>query len=187
MERKGNLLLQDSDEDLVQKAKGGTKEAFGELVRRHQMALYRLAFRFTRDPGTADDIVQETFMKAYQKLDTFEGRSSFRSWIFRIAINNSKNQIRSNSRIDSTEIDDLDLTVEAEVELGLQFLQVKSMLTAAVQKLPQRQKLALMLRVYDDMSFHEIARVMGCTYDTAKAHFRHALLKLQSNFRTSQL
>lgn len=183
----GTGILLGSDLDLVREAKGGGKEAYGELVRRHRMSLLRLAYRFTKDSGAAEDVVQDTFIKAFIKLGTFEERSSFRSWLYRIAINNAKNLLRVNSKIDPVEIEDLNLTVQAEVEDKLAGLQVKSSLTRAVQGLPNRQKMALVLRVYEDLSFHEIAGIMGCTYDTAKAHFRHALIKLQNSFQGSHL
>src|SRR5579862_2370400 len=83
-----------ADIDLVREIKAGNRAAFSELVTRHQKAIYRLALRFTRDHGTAEDIVQDTFVKAYQKLESFEERSSFKSWLFRIAINTSKNKLR---------------------------------------------------------------------------------------------
>src|ERR1700735_1358620 len=101
-----------ADIDLVREIKGGDRSAFSELVRRHQKAIYRLALRFTRDHGTAEDIVQDTFVKAYQKLDSFEERSSFKSWLFRIAINTAKNRLRGPNSINAqNEVDLEDVTI----------------------------------------------------------------------------
>src|ERR1700761_8266042 len=97
-----------ADLDLVREIKAGNRAAFSELVTRHQKSIYRLALRFTRDHGTAEDIVQESFVKAFQKLNLFEERSSFRSWIFRIAINTSKNKLRSPT---NQEVDIEDITI----------------------------------------------------------------------------
>ena len=167
-----------ADLDLVRDVKAGDRPAFSELVRRHQKSLYRLALRFTRDHGTAEDIVQESFVKAYQKINTFEERSSFKSWLFRIAINTCKNKLRSVGQQD-VDIQDVHVSVPASMETDLQFKQVQHFISSEVQKLPDRQRIALTLRVFEDLSFQEIAQIMVCPYDTAKANYRHAILKLK--------
>ena len=167
-----------ADLDLVKDVKNGDRAAFSELVRRHQKAIYRLALRFTRDHGTAEDIVQDTFVKAYQKLDSFEERSSFKSWIFRIAINTSKNRLRGQGTPD-VDIEDVTIAVDSHVESDFEYKEIQGFIADVVQKLPDRQRIALTLRVFEDMSFQEIAQIMDCPYDTAKANFRHAVLKLK--------
>ena len=168
-----------ADLDLVREVKAGNKAAFADLVRRHQKSLYRLALRFTRDHGTAEDIVQESFVKAYQKLDSFEERSSFKSWLFRIAINTSKNRLRATVGAAEVDIQDVVLSVAPEVEANIQYRQIQSFISTEVQKLPERQRIALTLRVFEDLSFQEIAEMMACPYDTAKANYRHAIIKLK--------
>lgn len=167
-----------ADLDLVRDVKAGDRTAFAELVRRHQKSLYRLALRFTRDHGTAEDIVQESFVKAYQKLNSFEERSSFKSWLFRIAINTSKNKLRVNTN-NEVDIQDVNIAVAPVVESNMQFRQVQEFVNSEVAKLPDRQRTALTLRVFEDLSFQEIAQIMACPYDTAKANYRHAILKLK--------
>ena len=167
-----------ADIDLVRDVKAGNRKAFAELVSRHQKAIYRLALRFTRDHGTAEDIVQDSFVKAYQALNSFEERSSFKSWLFRIAINTSKNKLRSIGS-DDVDIEDVTIAVESKTEAEFEFKETHGFINEVVQKLPERQKLALTLRVFEDLSFQEIAQIMDCPYDTAKANFRHAVLKLK--------
>ena len=167
-----------ADLDLVKDVKAGDRTAFSELVRRHQKAIYRLALRFTRDHGTAEDIVQDTFVKAYQKLESFEERSSFKSWLFRIAINTSKNRLRGQG-IPDVDIEDVTIAVDSQVESTFEYKETQGFIADEVQKLPDRQRVALTLRVFEDLSFQEIAVIMDCPYDTAKANFRHAVLKLK--------
>src|SRR5437868_8895234 len=109
-----------ADLDLVKEVRMGNRSAFSELVKRHQKAIYRLALRFTRDHGTAEDIVQDTFVKAFQKLDSFEERSSFKSWLFRIAINTSKNKLRGSGAPD-VDIEDVTIAVESQVEADFEY------------------------------------------------------------------
>jgi RNA polymerase sigma-70 factor, ECF subfamily len=167
-----------ADLDLVREVKLGNQPAFSELVRRHEKALYRLALRFTRDHGTAEDIVQDSFVKAYQKLASFEERSSFKSWLFRIAINTSKNKLRGQSN-NEVDIEDVTLSVDPKVEEDFEFREVQGFVHDEVQKLPERQRIALTLRVFEELSFQEIAQIMECPYDTAKANYRHAVLKIK--------
>lgn len=177
MERDLNL----TDLELVEKVKAGDRRAFSELVKRHQRSVLRLSLRFVKDMDTAEDVTQEAFIKAYEKLSSFEGRASFKSWLFQIAVNTARNKIREWKR-DTVDIDDVQLAVDAEAESTLVHTAVADILQKEVEKLPFKQKTALVLRVYEDLSFNEIADIMQCPYDTAKANYRHALMKLRQTF-----
>lgn len=168
----------DSDHILVERTKAGDVKAFSELVLRHQKSLLRLAYRVLGDLEWAQDVVQESFMKAYQKISAFEGRSAFKSWIYQITLNTARNKLRGKNPevvdIEKTHIaDDFDFEIEVLNE------DLRIMIQHEVDKLPQKQRTALSLRIYEDMSFAEIADVMQCPYDTAKANYRHALMKLR--------
>lgn len=174
-----------TDLELVESAKRGNRLAFSELVKRHQRGLLRLSLRFMKDLGAAEDVVQESFIKAYEKLSTFEGRSAFKSWLCQIAVNTARNKIRE-SRHEMTDIENVHLAVDAVAETSLVHGAVADLLQTEVEKLPFRQRTALVLRVYEDLSFHEIAEIMECPYDTAKANYRHALLKLRETLDQRQ-
>lgn len=180
MSKVGDTDLMQTDEELVNEVKSGSRGAFGELVKRHQRAIYRLAMRFTADHGSAEDIMQETFIKAYQNISSFEFRSSFKSWLYRIAINNSKNRLRSSSG-HGISVDDITVIHDTQVEKDLQLRELGVVIYNEVLKLPVRQRTALILRIYDDLSFQEIALIMECPYDTAKANFRHGILKIKES------
>jgi len=174
-----------TDLELVEEVKAGNRLSFSELVKRHQKGLLRMSLRFVKDLDTAEDVVQEAFIKAYEKLHSFEGRASFKSWLFQIAVNNARNRLRD-MRKNMIDIDNVQLAVGAEAESGLIHGAVSGMLQEEVDKLPDRQRTALVLRVYEDMSFKEIAEIMQCPYDTAKANYRHALIKLREVFEEQQ-
>ncbi len=150
-----------ADHILVEKAKKGEVPAFSELVLRHQKSLLRLAYRVVGDLEMAQDVVQESFMKAYQKLNSFEGRSAFKSWVFQITLNTAKNKLRGKNMelvdIEKTHIAH-DFDFEAEILNG----DLKDMIQAEVNKLPHKQKIALSLRIFEDLSFAEIAEIMKC-------------------------
>lgn len=170
-----------SDLELVAQVKAGNRKAFAELVRRHQRGLLRIILRLTRELPLAEDVVQETFIKAYEKMDLFEGRSSFKSWLYQVGLNTAKNRFRSRPQEEFT-TDVLQGGVAAGAETDLVKGDVARLLRAEVDLLPERQRIAITLRVFEDLSFKEIAQIMNCPYDTAKANYRHALLKLREKF-----
>lgn len=167
-----------SDLELVEKVKSGERHYFSELVKRHQRSILRMSLRFVKDMDTAEDVTQEAFIKAYEKLNSFEGRSSFKSWLFQVAVNTARNKLREWKR-ETVDIENVHLAVAAEVENDMVHLAVSDIIKTEIDKLPFKQKTALVLRVYEDLSFNEISEIMECPYDTAKANYRHALLKLK--------
>lgn len=172
-----------SDFELVDAVKQGQVAAFSELVNRYQSLILRLAIRFTRDLDAAEDVVQETFIKAYRKMDSFEGRSSFKNWLYQIAINTAKNKIRDTAASDHVRLDHVQIWEGAKAESALISEDIAAQIKEAVDELPERQRIALVLRIFEDLSFKEIASIMQCPYDTAKANYRHALMKLKTRFQ----
>jgi RNA polymerase sigma-70 factor (ECF subfamily) len=167
-----------TDLELIQDVKSGSKRSFEELVIRHQRFMIKVVVRMTRDLNVAEDVVQESFIKAYKRLHLFEGRSSFRSWLYQIALNTARNRFRKHSR-ETVGTEGMDVAVVGEIEQHMNALDVRGLLQKEIERLPDRQRTALTLRVYEDLSFKEIAEIMDCPYDTAKANYRHALLKLK--------
>lgn len=179
--RKAAESIVRTDIELVADVKKGSRSAFTELVRRHQRGLLRIVLRLTRELPLAEDIVQETFIKAYEKMDLFEGRSSFKSWLYQVGLNTAKNRFRSRPQEEFT-TDVLQGGVDAGAERDLVKGDMARLLRTEVDLLPERQRIAITLRVFEDLSFKEIAQIMNCPYDTAKANYRHALLKLRETF-----
>lgn len=172
-----------ADLELVREAKEGIRSAFSELVTRHQKQMMRVALRMVRDWDVAEDIVQESFIKAYQNIADFAGRASFRSWLYQITVNTAKNRLRTLGR-ESTGLDHITVATTDNTEQKLMAIDVKQLIRDEVAKLPARQQMALSLRIFEDLSFKEIAQIMQCPYDTAKANYRHALLKLKQRMES---
>jgi len=166
----------DEDLELVDRFLGGERHAFDELMRRHERPIYFVALRYLRDHDEASDILQRTFLKAFEKLAEFERRSQLRTWLFRIAINLCKNRIRDKGRwqkVDPEE--DVVLIAPGEIDGGLQTEEQQSVLADAVDKLPPKQRQTLELRVFGELSFKEIAEAMGCTENAAKVNYHYAV------------
>lgn len=175
-----------TDLELIQDVKCGEKKSFEILVQRHEKFLMKSIVRLTRDLDAAEDVVQDTFIKAYKRLALFEGRASFRSWLYQIALNTARNRFRKHSR-ETIGTDNMDVAVDTQVENQVIAMDVRSILQGEIAKLPDRQRTALSLRVFEDLSFKEIADIMECPYDTAKANYRHALLKLKERLEGNSM
>lgn len=166
-----------TDYELVRRTKNGQQDAFSTLVLRYQKPLHALSMRYVHDSCLAEDIVQEGFLKAYEKIASFQFRSAFKSWLYRIVINTAKNSLRSSRPM--LDIDNVQINVENECESNLIDRELWDQAQKHIKSLPDKQKKAVKLRVLDDMSFKEVAEKMDCPYDTAKANYRHGLIKLK--------
>lgn len=170
-----------SDKLLVLEAQSGVGLAFGELVQRQQQGLVRFLLKFTRDLEFTEDIVQDTFVKAYVKLNTFKGESSFKTWLYRIGENTAKNKLK-NQRFSQVHfnIESFNFFQDLDLDNLIYYSNIKRRIKKNIELLPKKQKEAVHLRVFEDLSFKEIARLMKTPYDTAKANYRHGLIKLRS-------
>lgn len=167
------------DKELVQAVLAGNVAEFNDLVLRYRQPLLRVSVRFTKDMPAAEDVVQEALIKAFERLHLFEGRATFKSWLFQIAINTAKNRLRGGSRRESVNIDDVDLVTVRHAEHSLSQTNLEQRLKDEVNLLPTRQRLAVSLRIFEELTFQEVAEIMECPYDTAKANFRHGLTALR--------
>ncbi len=170
----------DLDRVLVARAQRGDRAAFEQIVRRHQRGLWHVARRYLRSDADAADVTQQAFVRAYQAIGGFRGDASVRSWLYRIAINLSLNAVRDRGREQPTELDDDALSVDATGADRLEGDQRAAALRAAIAELPPKQKLVLELRVFDELSFREVAALADCTENAAKVSFHFAVKRLRT-------
>ena len=137
-----------SDFELIRKTTDGYIDAFSVLVKRYQKQLTILSMRYVSDISSAEDIVQESFMKAYEKLASFQFRSAFKSWIYRIVINTAKNKLRSKKNM--IDINDVVIKIAAVSELTVIERQLAEQMKNLIEQLPYKQRRALELRSQRD-------------------------------------
>ncbi len=170
----------DEDFELITRTEAGEREAFDELIRKYQKPLYSLLFRMVSNHDDASDILQKTFVKAFTGLGSFEGRSSFKTWLYQIAINLAKNVYRDRARVEYVHIDDVVIRRNPRTLETLIHNESRQLLRQAFCGLPEKQRLTLLLRVQEGKKFEEIAEIMRCSLGTAKANYHHAVQKLKS-------
>ena len=163
--------------DLIRAAQAGDRPAFAVLIERYWDRLYRWLCRLTRDPTSAEDITQETFLKAYAAVNRFEAGSNFRAWLFRIAHNNFVNQRRAVRHNRHPLVPEVAEDPRGPVGDALSHEALR-LIAEAVAKLPSDFRGALTLRVEEGLSFRDIAEVMGITEETARWRVFKARQKL---------
>ena len=169
-----------SDAELLEAFRGGDTKAFEVLVRRYQRAVLAIARRFCADQDDAEDLAQRSFINAAQRAGGWRG-GSFKSWLFRIVVNLSKNHVRDTARFDrSEEAAELEAApTEAAGTDRLEQAERQRALRESIARLPKRQREVLLLRIDGDLPFAEIAQALGITEVNAKVNFHHAVQKLK--------
>lgn len=175
---------QELDKVLVERVQRGDKAAFNILVQKYQHRIMGLISRYVKQPGDVADVAQETFIKAYKALPRFRGDSAFYTWLYRIAVNTSKNYLVSRSR--KAPAYDLDIE-EAELYDGSEQLkdnaspermllteELKQVLMDSIQQLPDELRQAITLREMDGLGYEEIALVMDCPIGTVRSRIFRA-------------
>jgi RNA polymerase sigma-70 factor (ECF subfamily) len=170
----------DPDAALVERICCGDGRAFETVVRRYQRPLYYLALRYVRNEADAADVTQRAFVRVHKSIRSFRGAASFRTWIYRIAINLSLNHLRDRKRERPSEIADDALTTSAVGINGLVADERRARLREAIDTLPPKQKLVIELRIYDELTFREVAELADCTENAAKVNFHHGMQRLRS-------
>ena len=165
------------DLGLVKRAKSGDYQAFDLLVLKYQSRLISTAFKFVKDVQISEDIVQDSFIKAFKALESFREDSSFYTWIYRITVNTSKNFLVSKKR--KSELLNSDLSEEASYEIEpvetyspedlLQATQLKKVITETIDQLGEDTRTALTLRELDGLSYEQIADVVNCPVGTVRS------------------
>jgi RNA polymerase sigma-70 factor, ECF subfamily len=180
--------MQGSDHLIVRAVLAGDKEAYGALVRAHSAAVFRVAFRIVGNEADAEEIVQEAFLRGYQRLDSFQERSAFGTWIYRIAVNCALNRI-GQPRIEAEyrhadESDPTEKTVQvAAQDAGPERILLSSEISAAqkvaMQRLTPTEKTAFVMRHLEDRSMSEIAEILDIAPNAAKQAVFRAVQKLR--------
>jgi RNA polymerase sigma-70 factor (ECF subfamily) len=170
----------DEDLDLINRTAAGDREAFNELVLKYQKPLYYLLYRMVSNHEDASDLLQKTFVKAFTGLGSFERRSTFKTWLYQIAINLAKNVYRDRSKAQHVPIDDVIIRRDPRTLEGLIQKESRLLLRQALGGLPEKQRMTVMLRIQEDRTFEEIAEIMQCSLGTAKANYHHGVRKLKT-------
>jgi len=176
--------------DLVRKARRGDLNAYDELVKRYQERIYATIYHMTSNHEDANDLAQESFIKAFQALNSFKGGSTFYTWLYRIAVNKTINFLKQRKKRQHMSLNDIDFNAEHDPDLvalisdktpfrnaGLSELQ--KFLNEALLKLSEPHRMVVVLHDVQGQSHEEIAEIMGCNIGTVRSRLFYARQQLQ--------
>jgi RNA polymerase sigma-70 factor, ECF subfamily len=176
------IRMGDTDYDLVLQSQNGDPAAFETLIRNHQRMIHSLTFRMTGSLADAEDLAQETFIRAYEQIGTFRGSAKFSTWLYRIAFNTCLNWRQSEARRFQLHVncgEELSAT-HAHGENASPENQMNQQLQSALLRLPAKQRAAIVLTVYDGFNHAEAAQISGCSETTISWRVFTAKRKLKS-------
>jgi RNA polymerase sigma factor (sigma-70 family) len=179
------------DAALVQQAQQGDLAAFDELVRRYQERIYSTVYHMTSSHEDANDLTQESFIKAFRALRTFKGDSSFFTWLYRIAVNKTINFLKQRKHRGQMSLNDLDFNVEHDPDLvslisertprrEVNLVEPQEKLNTAIQKLSEIHRLVVTLHDIQGLPHEEIGRIMDCNVGTVRSRLFYARQQLQA-------
>lgn len=176
-----------TDEELVRKSKEDDERAFGELVSRYESKVYSLALRMVRNPEDAEDVLQDTFLRAYRGIKSFQGASTFSTWVYRITANSALMRLRK-KQLPTVSIEDQE---ERETPVNIvdwapgpveQLLsqELQHEMDEAIEALPPEFRQVFILRDVEEMSNAEVAEVLDLSVAAVKSRLHRARLKVRN-------
>jgi RNA polymerase sigma-70 factor, ECF subfamily len=174
----------DADQLLVERWRTGDREAFAALVIRYQRPIYNAALWIVRKPEDASDIAQTVFLRAAERLDEYDVRYKFFSWIYRIAVNESLNLLRRNGREEALD-DDVDLPGSAreEPERRVADAQLSTAVRRALMQMSTTDRTVLVLRHFSECSYQEIGQILELDEKTVKSRLYEARQHLRDRLK----
>jgi RNA polymerase sigma-70 factor (ECF subfamily) len=172
-----------TDEALVKRFQAGDEEAFDELVERHRRRVYGLMCRLVGGPE-AEDLAQEVFLAAYRSLGSFRGEAAFSTWLYRVAIYTCSHHLRRR-RLETTELDECepDHRRDGDPELSALRRELRDRVRLAIDALPYKFRLVIVLRDLHGLSYEEIAEVVRCPIGTVRSRLHYATQRLAVELR----
>ena len=179
-------MRKEEEEDLVQRLRDPHKcrAAFGEVITHFSEPLYWSIRKMVIGHEDANDILQNTFLKAWSNIENFRGEAKLSTWLYKIAINESitfinREKQRLNIPLDS---DDSFLTDTLESDEWFDGDELKLELQKAISKLPEKQRMIFNMRYFDDMKYEDMSEILGTSVGALKASFHHAVKKIEKYF-----
>jgi RNA polymerase sigma-70 factor, ECF subfamily len=169
------------DAELVARAREGDLRAMDALVERHYGSVFRLCRSILGDPDRVDDAVQESFIRAYRALPKFRGASTFRTWLLSIAGNEARGALRKSKRRREIALEDAGQVTSGDPDVAEQTVVRDEAVRVRllVERLPEKQRLAVTLRIDEGLSFREIGEIIDSSEGSARVNYHHGIRRLR--------
>lgn len=172
------------DDQLIERIRSGDETAFRQLIDKYIDRVQTLVASMLRNRFEVDDVVQDVFFKVYRKLDRFQGRSAFFTWLYRVAFNTATDHLKRKKRIAEASLDDMaGLDAVAGGASALKQLRNKELrvqMADAIASLPEKYRNILVLREYEGCTYDEIAKILQCSKGTVESRLFRARARLRA-------
>jgi RNA polymerase sigma-70 factor (ECF subfamily) len=173
-------MVLESESDLITRAQQGDRDAYAALVRCHYASVIRVIYRFCGDEHLAEDVAQEAFLKAWQHLSTYRPRSSFKNWLYRIAINTATDKLRSETWLAEQDVDEMDVPdSQPSPEALMESKERAAAVNKAIMSLPPASRSVLVLRELELFSYQEIADTLDIPTGTVMSRLNYGRERLR--------
>ena len=183
------------DNVLIEQFRKGSIEAYEELVERYESKVYNLAMRFTRNQEDAEEVLQDVFTTIYQKLEGFQGKSAFSSWLYRIIVNAAFMKLRKRRQNNTISIEDLSpavrqICIEKDPAIGHRSdllsmnRELRDTLESAINRLPEQYRAVFVLRDVDGLSNQEVGEILELSIPAVKSRLHRSRLMLRKKLQT---
>src|SRR5665213_4363702 len=180
----------EEESELVRRTRRGDLQAYDDLVKRYQERIYATIYHMTSNHEDANDLAQESFIKAFQALKSFKGGSTFYTWLYRIAVNKTINFLKQRKNRTHMSLNDVDFNAENDPDLvalvsektprrDLSLSELQEKLNAAMQKLSEHHRMVVTLHDVQGLSHEEIGKIMDCNIGTVRSRLFYARQQLQ--------
>jgi RNA polymerase sigma-70 factor (ECF subfamily) len=181
----------EKEQELVLLFKQGNQQAFNEIVSLYQRRIYKLAYGFFQDGDDAMEIVQETFIRVYEKIDKFDGNTPFKSWIYRVAHNICIDYYRKfkKKKIESSELYEVSMShqsIPKKPEDQVEAQNFTESVRDSIQHLSKKQKVVFVMKHYNGLKYHEISSSLNISVGTVKSLYHRAVQSLKKNILSSE-
>jgi len=193
-----------NDLELVNNFRRGDERAFLELLNRYTQKVHNLAMRITRSPEDAEEVLQDVFVTVYRKIDRFEGKSAFSSWLYRITVNTAFMKLRKRKQNQATSLEEVASTVkeswvgERSENCDVNFIcskhELRAELEYAIARLPEEYRVIFILRDIDGLSNQEVGEIVNLSVPAVKSRLhrsrlmlRKRLQKFHDDYRSSEI
>lgn len=179
-----------NDESLIERLRDPNqcRQAFGEVIREYQEPIYRQIRRMVQNHDDASDLLQNTFLKAWQNLEYFRGDAKLATWLYKIAVNESLTFLAQERKRNQMSLDDQESALSNQIESDT-FVdgdKAAMMLRKAILTLPEKQRLVFNMKYFDEMKYEDISEVLGTSVGALKASYHLAVKKIEKYFEENE-
>ncbi|MFH1336760.1 MAG: sigma-70 family RNA polymerase sigma factor [Candidatus Zixiibacteriota bacterium] len=168
------------ESELIHRYIQGDRSAFKQLVEKYQDQVLNIGYRFLRNKEEAEEAAQEVFLKVYLSTNSYQHKTKFSTWLFRIAVNYCINKLREKRKLPSSQLDeDLPAPVESQPDRLLEQENLNKSVREAMDSLPEQQRAAILLNQYGEFSYHEMAQMLDCSISAVESR----LFRAKENLR----